>query len=69
MPPIHVSNQLFGPLFETLLKELDFFVSIKKLHKRQFSLLVELGIFIPNFILLCCAIIAPVLTTGVDPRD
>jgi len=69
MPQIHVFNQLFGSLFESLLKELEFFVSMKKLHKRQFSLLVELGIFIPNFMLLCSIIVAPVLATGMDPQD
>ena len=53
MPPINVFNQLFGSLFETLLKELEFFVSMKKLRKRQFSMLVELGIFIRKFVILC----------------
>jgi len=50
MPPINVFNQLFGSLFETLLKELEFFVTMKKLRKRQFSLLVELGIFIRKIV-------------------
>jgi len=66
IPTINVLNQVFGSLFETLslLKELESFVSIKKLHKRQFSRLVELAIFIRKFMLLCSLILAPVLTTG-----
>jgi len=31
MTLINVFSQLFGSLFETLLKELEFFVSIKKI--------------------------------------
>jgi hypothetical protein len=64
MPTIHVFNRLCGSLFETFLKELEFFVSMKKLHKRQFSLLVELDIFIPNFMSLCSVTLAPVFITG-----
>jgi len=64
MPLIKVVSQLFGSLFEPLLKELEFFVSMKKLHKRKFSRLVELCIFIWKFMLMCSLIVAPVLTTG-----
>jgi len=37
---------------------------MKKLHKRQISRLVELGIFIRKFMLMCSVIVAQVLTTG-----
>jgi hypothetical protein len=46
MQPINVFNQLFGSLFETVLKEFKFYVWMKKLRKRQFSRFMGLGIFI-----------------------